>query len=285
MQNANCLDLVLGHFLVYQLVSSYVSQQIRLLHLRAVREFASSSSSPSTHHPHTDSRTESQTDSPVNSRQAPHLTDSHPTNEEQARSLAARLVRSLAGYLSVWWFGHQLFCSRTADSADRLNSIGPLSNCTLSNPLSTRSSSSVESSDQRSSILIISSSKSSSSEFSFSRSSFLSSDHKPSALSSSYSAPCQLATSFCEPNRFNFLLNFTAAFVHMLDVALKLFILTGASTFMGKITHQFRRTDSLTIEKSSMEIRICLTIFEVQFLNSFCVLFEAAVLRKKSSTQ
>lgn len=31
-----------------------------------------------------------------------------------------------------------------------------------------------------------------------------------------------------------FFLNFTAVFVHMLDVALKLFILTGASTFMGK---------------------------------------------------
>lgn len=38
---------------------------------------------------------------------------------------------------------------------------------------------------------------------------------------------------------FSFLLNFTVALVHththMLDVALKLFILTGASTFMGKM--------------------------------------------------
>lgn len=254
MQNANCLDLVLGHCLVYQLVSSYVSQQIRLTHLRAARELVSSSSSSTHHpdsHPHSKSLTKSQTDSSNDS-----LTDSSSDSPliEPARShrLAARLVRSLLeAYLSICWFGHQLFASRTADSAaghrysiGRLHSIGhfhstghlhligrlysinsdpfgPLSK--LSNPTRSSSSFSSKSSLRSSCISSIS----------------LSSDHKPSALSPPHSAPRHLATSFSatfsEPNRFNFLLNFTAAFVHMLDVALKLFILTGASTFMGKI--------------------------------------------------
>lgn len=263
MQNANCLDLVLGHCLVYQLVSSYVSQQIRLTHLRAARELVSYSSSSTHHpnsHPHSKSLTKSQTDSPTDSPND-SLTDSSTDSPliEPARSprLAARLVRSLLeSYLSICWFGHQLFASRTADSAaGRLCSIGhfhstghlhligrlysinsdpfdPLSK--LSNP--TRSSSSFPSkSSLRSSSIS------------------LSSDHKPSALSPPHSAPRQLATSFSatfsatfsEPNRFNFLLNFTAAFVHMLDVALKLFILTGASTFMGKIIG--RRTLNLPL--------------------------------------
>ena len=155
----------------------------------------------------------------------------------------------LGAYLSVWWFDHQLFCSsRTANSSAptaRLRSIRPRSCGTASSP----HSDSIAPSNHRSSIRKASISSEESPDritldpFSGQTASnsllscilivALICDHKPSALSAAH--PRRPATLF-DPNRFNFLLNFTAAFVHMLDVALKLFILTGASTFMGK-TH------------------------------------------------
>lgn len=250
MQNANCLDLVLVHSLVCQLVCSYVHQQIRLIHLRVTRQFGASSSHPFTHH--TDCSTDHQTDYHTHSHLRTDVRSPRATQpaagsiDEQARRLAIQLVvRSLLGaYLC--WFGQQQFWPRTvarSRSFDR-RSIGRLLSSGIGlypNPLSppphfksSNHKSSIRSSISSSNFILIASFDYTAFDsvifdsVTFANSPPLS-DHKPSALSSFY----QPAT-FSEPNRFNFLLNFTAAFVHMLDVALKLFILTGASTFMGK---------------------------------------------------